>query len=286
MPSRFVLWSRSCRRSPMFDGSQTSEASASRRASPWVFFLFVFILSIPFYVLGAAGGRLPIATFLPLSALMAFIPMIAALVLVCRDSGANDARELLGRAFDYRKIKGVGWILATLLLMPFVLLLQYGVHCLFGAALLDAQLFSIAEILAFFLMFVVGAVGEELGWQGHAFAGLRERWSALEAGLILGTIWALWHVIPYIQMGRGGDWIIWQCLCTIALRVIIVWLFANAGHSVFIAVLFHTTINIPWGLFPNYGSYYDPFIMFVILALVAAILVALWSPADFSARRN
>jgi len=274
----------------MSDNSQTTRARASWFASPWLFFLLVFLLSIPFYLLGAAGGRLPIATFLPVSALAAFIPMIAALVIVYRQSGGDGAKEFLGRAFDFRRIKGVGWILVTLLLMPLVLILEYGVHSFSGAALPDAQLFSIAEGLAFFLMFFVGAIGEELGWQGYAFAGLRERWSALGAALILGAIWALWHVIPYAEMGRGGEWIIWQCLSTIALRVILVWLFVNAGQSVFIAVLFHTMINIAWGLFPNYGSSYDPFVMFVILALVAGATVAVWGAATLAnfkhARRN
>jgi hypothetical protein len=42
-----------------------------------IFFLLVFGLSLPFYLLGAAGGRLPGLPFLPASALMAFVPMIA-----------------------------------------------------------------------------------------------------------------------------------------------------------------------------------------------------------------
>ena len=79
----------------------------------------------------------------------------------------------------------------------------------------------------------------------------------MEAGLILGVIW-VWHVIPYAQMGRSGDWIIWQCLGAIAMRVIIVWLLVNTGQSLFFAALFHTMINTPWGLFPNFGSYFDP----------------------------
>ncbi len=268
----------------MSDGSQAPAANERRRASPWLFFFFVFVLSIPFYVLGAAGGRLPIATFLPLSAIMAFIPMIAALVLVYRDGGADGAREFLGRTFDYRRIKGTEWLLAALLLMPAVLVLEYGVHRLSGAAP-DVQFFSIAEVLGFSLMFFLGAVGEELGWQGYAFPGLRAQWSALAAALILGAVWALWHVIPYAQMGRSGAWIVWQCLFTIALRVIIVWLFVNAGQSVFIAVLFHLTINIVWGLVPTYGSTYDPFVMFLILAPIAGIVVMVWGPSRLERRQ-
>jgi membrane protease YdiL (CAAX protease family) len=270
----------------MSDGSQTEPASASPRAAPWLFIVLVFLLSIPFFALGAAGGRLPIATFLPVSALMAFVPMIAALVLVYRESGVSGAKKFLSRALDYRKIKGTRWALAAFLLMPMVFALECGVQRLQGTAPPDVQFFSVAEIVAFALMFFVGGVGEELGWQGYAFAGLKNGRSALEAALIIGVIWALWHVIPFAQMGRGVDLIIWQCLGTIALRVIIVWLFVNAGQSVFVAVLIHTMTNMPWGLFPNFESHFDPFVLFVILALVAVTVVALWGPSTLARFRH
>jgi hypothetical protein len=83
-------------------------------------------------------------------------------------------------------------------------------------------------------------------------------------------------------MGRSGDWIIWHCLSMIAMRVIIVWLFVNTGQSVFIAVLFHTMSNIPWGILSNYESYYDPFVTFLILAVVCGVIVAIWGPATLA----
>jgi membrane protease YdiL (CAAX protease family) len=270
----------------MSDNSQTKRARASCLASSWFFFLLVILISIPFYVLGAAGGRLPIATFLPMSALMAFIPMIAALILIYRESGARGARQLLARALDYRRIKRIGWVIAALLLMPIVFLLEYGVLRIEGRAPPDAQFFPIAEIVAFSLMFFIGAIGEELGWQGYAYAGLKSGRSALAAALILGAIWALWHVIPFIEMGRSVGWIIWQCLGAIALRVIIVWLFENAGQSVFVAVLFHITINMPWGVLTTFGSYFDPFVLFVILAFVAVTVVVLWGPSTLARFRH
>jgi uncharacterized protein len=274
----------------MSDNSQTKLERASCLASSWFFFLLVILISIPFYVLGAAGHRLPFATFLPLSALMAFIPMIAALILVFRDGGVSSVKTFLSRALDYHRVKNVGWILAALLLMPIVFLLAYGVLRLEGRALPDAQFFPIAAIAAFALMFFIGAIGEELGWQGYAYAGLRNGRSALEAALIIGVVWALWHVIPFLEMDRSVYWTLWQCLGAIALRVIIVWLFVNTSQSVFIAALFHTMANMAWGLILNFGSFYDPFVMFVILALVAGATVAVWGPATLAnfehVRRN
>jgi len=131
-------------------------------------------------------------------------------------------------------------------------------------------------------MFFVGAIGEELGWQGYAYARVKTARSALSAALILGAVWGLWHVIPFIEMGRSVDWTLWQCLGAVAMRIIIVWLFENAGQSVFVAALFHTMINSPWGVFTEFETYFDPLVLFVILALVAVMVVALWGPSTLA----
>ena len=248
----------------------------------WPFLLLLLALSIPFYVLGLAGDRLPFATFLPLSALMTFTPMLAALGLAWRCSGARGAMDLLGRAFDVRRVRDARWVLAALLLMPVVFLLAYGVQGLSGGARPDPAVFPASAVLAFSLMFFLGAIGEELGWQGHAFAGLRAGRSVFAASLVLGVIWALWHVIPFALMGRSAAWILLHGLCMVALRVLLVWLFVNAGESVFIAALFHATTNGAWGLITNYGSFYDPFAMLLVLAPLTGAIVALWGPSTLA----
>lgn len=63
-------------------------------------FLLLLLLSLPFWWIGAYGGRLPFATFLPVSALMTFIPMIAALALVYRRA----ARKVHARFWRERRI--------------------------------------------------------------------------------------------------------------------------------------------------------------------------------------
>ncbi|MCE9524274.1 MAG: CPBP family intramembrane metalloprotease, partial [Alphaproteobacteria bacterium] len=59
---------------------------------------------------------------------------------------------------------------------------------------------------------------------------------------------------------------------------LIVWIYVNAGRSVFAAIVFHAMSNVSEFLFPNYGSHYDPFYAAIVLGTVAAAVTFLWGP--------
>jgi membrane protease YdiL (CAAX protease family) len=255
--------------------------SASPRTSPWLFFLLVFLLSAPVWLIGSVAGAFPLPIDLPFAALMTFNPMIAALVLIYGESGRAGVKSLLARAVDVRRIRQPIWYFVAIFLMPLVLILAYWVLRSTEAPLPEPKI-PLQAIPPFFLMFFIGAIGEELGWQGFVFDRLRERWNALEASLILGVVWALWHVIPMAQTNHGAAWVFWQCMTQVVSRIITVWLYAAAGESVFITILFHAMTNVSEFLFPNYGSHYDPFVTFIILLLTAAIIIFLWGAATLA----
>jgi hypothetical protein len=56
----------------------------------------------------------------------------------------------------------------------------------------------------------------------------------------------------------------------------------NVQSEICPAALFDMMINLLWGLFPNYGSYCDPFVMVVILVLMEGSVVALWGPSTLA----
>jgi hypothetical protein len=85
--------------------------------------------------------------------------------------------------------------------------------------------------------------------------------------LLMGIVWAAFHYVALLQANRSLIWIAWWSLWTVALRVIIVWVYNNTGKSVFAASLFHATINVTWQLFPVRGSFFDPRITCSITAL-------------------
>ncbi len=268
MPSRREMSSRVRK--------EVSEAPTWKKRSLLAFFLLVFGLTIPFWVLGAFTG-IELLPGLPVAALAAVCPALAAAILMFRDDHAAGVIALLKRAFDAERVHTKIWYAPTLLLMPVVMTLSYIVLRLRGVPVPVPHI-TLVSALALFPIFFIGALGEELGWSGYAVDPMQQRWGALTASVVLGVVWAIYHLIGLAQAHRSVEWIAWWSLFTVAARIVIVWLYNNTGSSVFIAALFHTTINLTWQLFPIHGSFYDPHVTGLITAAVAVIIVAIWGP--------
>lgn len=254
----------------------------SPRRSPLKFFALVFALSMPIWWIGGATG-MQLLPGLPVSALMAFCPMLAALILVQRANGAAAVRTLLRRSFDYERIRAKIWYVPIVLLMPCVVVLAFVWMRATGLPLPAPHFTPLAPPLMF-LAFFASALGEELGWSGYVTEPMLARWNALQAGILLGMVWDAWHVVPLLQVHRSTGWIAWHFLYTVAYRVLFVWLYNNTGKSVFAAALFHTVGNLTVFLFPDYGSHYDPRFTAPLVAAVATIVTVVWGPRTLSRR--
>jgi len=237
-------------------------------ASVTPFFVLIFVLFIPFLVLEEIHP-VEILPGLPLSALGAFMPALAALLLIDRQDRLTGVRQLLGRSFDFKRIKNPGWFLLIVLSAPAIAVFAYGILRLTSVPLPDPTRWTFA-IIPLFISFFIAGLGEEIGWTGYATEPLLQRWGTLTASLVLGAIWAAVHFIPLTQVHRSVEWIVWWSLGTISYRVIMTWLYVHSGKSLFGAAVFHAMINLSWQLFPNHGSHYDPRI-FSLIALAFAI---------------
>ncbi|PWB83638.1 MAG: hypothetical protein C3F11_05595 [Methylocystaceae bacterium] len=130
-------------------------------------------------------------------------------------------KELLSRFFDYKRIKAKVWYLPIMLLMPVVAFLSYGLTGLMGPPLPTPH-FPIFLLPGFFLVAVVAALGEELGWSGYVIDPSQDRWNALIAAVLVGLVWAVWHWVALIQAHRPPAWIAWWSVGAVARRVLIV----------------------------------------------------------------
>ena len=246
--------------------------------------MLVFVLSIPFWMAGTLNG-LQLLPGLPVAALMFVCPVTAALILVYGENKTAGVIALLKRSFDYKRIRAKVWYAPILLLMPGAMIVSYELMRLMGVPLPTPQI-PVLATAAMFITFFIAALGEELGWSGYITDPMQDRWRALPAGVLLGLVWAAWHIIALVQAHRSPTWIAWWCLGTAAMRVVMVWLYNNTGKSVFAVALFHTTSNVTWQLFPIHGSYYDPRVTGLIMTFVAAIVTVVWGPRSLVRYRN
>ncbi|HTV55127.1 MAG TPA: CPBP family intramembrane glutamic endopeptidase [Terriglobia bacterium] len=240
------------------------------------FFLMVFALSIPFWIAGTLTGP-QLLPGLPIAALMFVCPITAAVILVYQENKAAGVAALFRRVLVPRCSRMKMWHVPTLLFMPGIMILEY-TWMRYRGAPLPIPRFPVAATLTMSLAFLVAALCEEFGWSGYAIDPMQERWGALSASVLLGSVWAIWHVVPLVQAHRSLGWITWWCFGTVAARILIVWLYNNTGRSILPVSLFHAMGNVVWQLFPIRGSYFDPRVNAVIIALAAVVVVVVWSP--------
>ena len=88
------------------------------------FFILVFVLSIPFWIL---WNVYPVQLLpgLPTSALIVFAPVLAACIMSYRSGRLTAAGQLLGRSFDFGRIHNKYWFLVFLLFNPAVAALAF-----------------------------------------------------------------------------------------------------------------------------------------------------------------
>jgi len=88
---------------------------------------------------------------------------------------------------------------------------------------------------------------EEIGWMGYAFPKMRPQTNGLAPSILLGLLWALWHipVIDYLGTAtpHGTYWLPFFLafgLAMTAMRVLIAWIYTNT-KSVLLPQLMHVS---------------------------------------------
>ena len=172
----------------------------------------------------------------------AFGPSLAGLIMTAWFEGRDGLRDLFVRAWPTRR--GVPWYAAAMIGFP-------------AANLLAAWLLTPAALsalpprgrLAYALPLTVvtdtGPLGEEFGWRGFALPRMLHRWSPLAAALILGVIWWAWHLPTFFisTLSQSSLSIPVFLVNSIALSVIMTWLYQRTRGDLFLMILVHAAAN-------------------------------------------
>jgi membrane protease YdiL (CAAX protease family) len=256
--------------------------NATSKRSPYLFFILVYALSIPLWIINVIYPiHIPVDNLPVTDILATFTPMVAASILVYREEKLSGVKNLLKRTFDYKRITKKVWYIPILFLMPFIYVLTYVIMRLVGLPVPTAWNPPLLTPLLFIALFFAAA-GEELGYTGYATDPLQARYTSLTASLIIGLIHAVWHFPSEISIGQTLGLFIWGgVILAVSFRILSVWIYNNTGKSVFAVIVFHAVTNTGRSIFPGTRSafeLYDGAIGYGLIAVTALIVIYLWGP--------
>ena len=280
MPSSPAVLTRS--------GCAARDEEARSAASLLSFFALAFAWSWACWLLApVVKAQSPVAST-TLSLVGGFGPSLAAVVVVAHGSGMAGLRRWLTRCLRWR----LSWRWAVLaFLFPVVFMgLAAAAHVALGGTLPPSPAVGHVGLAAlnFLLIFLVGGpLGEEFGWRGFALPALQARWGWRVASVLLGLLWAVWHLPLFYSVGTVQSHLPmgWYALSAIASSVLFAWLFHRSQGSIVPVLVLHTAVNawsliIPVMVLPD-GSNLRPFQIVVgILVLTAVALLVLGERAS------
>lgn len=186
-----------------------------------------------------------------LALLGTIVPSLVALALTATREGRAAVLTLLRRVVQGNV--GLRWYVFAIGFMPAVKLAVAVVH---RAGLGGWPRFG-AE--PWYLMF--GAIlistwvqaGEEIGWRGYALPRLSERLGLAPASVVLGVIWAAWHLPLFVILGSdkvGQSFPLYLVQAT-ALSVAAAWLYWRTGGSLLLVMILHAAVNNTKDIVPS-----------------------------------
>jgi CAAX protease family protein len=209
------------------------------KRSPLVaFFVLAYVIAWSTNLIQA--GLLPFQLPLPLADfLVNWAPGFAALIVAAAIGGLGGVRTLLRPLLMWRV--GLGWYSVALLLPPLLVLAAIGLSVLLSGPLPQFS-HTFGPQLALLPILLLFNMGEEIGWRGFALPRLQVRQNALNASLVLGVIWGLWHAPKFFLAGQGTSalpFFLAFLVSVIAETMLITWVYNSTGGSLLLVTLFH-----------------------------------------------
>ncbi|NYI93084.1 membrane protease YdiL (CAAX protease family) [Amycolatopsis endophytica] len=206
-------------------------------------------------------------------------PIGSALFVTAVTGGRAGLRQWAGRMWRWRV--RWHWYAVTLLGVPAAML---AIGYVFSGGQMSAPSLMVvsAYLPGLLLQMVTTGLAEEPGWRDFALPRLQRRFGAFTGTMVLGPLWAVWH-LPLFATEWGGwpdaDWtrpVAFTVFC-IGFNIVMTWVFNRSGESLPLSMLLHVSVNnfasIVWAeVFPTIDA--DEVMRAMAAgAVVAALLV-------------
>ena len=176
------------------------------------------------------------------------MPAASALLLTAFAAGRAGLRSLFSRLLIWRV--GWRWWAAAALVQPALLVITGLAYNSLGGQppIPAAPMVSIAALLVNIFFLLLATLGEEIGWRGLALPALQQRHSARTASIILGVLWAAWHIPFWLLLDTfdqyGIGYLGLNILFVLPLTFYITWFYNHGRASLLLVVACHVSFNI------------------------------------------
>jgi len=211
-------------------------------------------------------------------------PLLSALIMTGLTEGWPGIVDIFKRLTNWR-MSPLWWLVT---LSPLV---GYGIIVL-GQRLIqgewvDFRLLGEVHFLpnlgigALFLWIFTYGLGEEIGWRGFALPRLQARMNALQSTLVLGVLWAFWHLPFFFYLFEPAIAVGWF-LGLMSGAILFTWLYNSTGGRLLTVVLWHATFNFITASAAGDGL--AAAILSTLVMVWAIALIFIYKPTNLSAR--
>jgi len=213
-----------------------------------------------------------------LAAFLALLPAFVLASVFSKDQGIHDHLK------TFIKSKGsVIFYILALTAIPLVLLLGAAVTQMMTGSVPD-PMYSVQDtglsmvLLMIFLTFVShlinsGGVAEEPGWRGFALKRMQLKLSPLLAGIIIGFIWAIWHIPVMMAQVQALGFIIVTAQ-VLQLGITFTWFYNRTRGSLLSVALLHASWNTGGSFIPRTQAFY---IIMTVLVVMMIFSDRMWN---------
>lgn len=252
-----------------------------------IFFVLAFVF--PWLIWGTtiAQARGLLSFHVPQSLAFWIGLNLATYLTAALTGGWGAVKDLLSRLIRWRAQPV--WYIAALVITALLSLAAIGIHLALGGSHRVGVLLSSSDLLPsllfqiFFFMLT-----EETAWRGFALPRLQSRYSALNASLILGVLWGLWHIPLWFIPGSFQSTLPFAgfLLATIAMSVITTWIFNHTHGSVLLAGILHAATDVTLAYSNVLSGDLRLFWIFVVLQSAFALLIVITQGAEHFSKNS
>jgi len=233
------------------------------------YFILTFVISWGGLLLAVGGPDQITLTTLKFNDLLPIVilailagPSISGILLTVFAGGKKELSELKSSLTRKTNPK---WYLSVLLGAPLAVGMIYFFLSLFSSKFIPG-IFSADDKVSHLVMGLMTGVAagffEEIGWTGFAIPRLLKKNNVLKTGLIVGIIWAVWHILPGLWLGYASgtikntisliSYISDPFFFLVIYRILMVWVY-NRTKSLLVAMVMHGSLTASARIFTPLG---------------------------------